>query len=419
MRSLVLLLGLLLPTVMWAQEQSKCIEFVNGYWFNGKGFEKMTMYSINGVFEVSPVKQVDTIIDLSGKYIVPPFAEAHNHNIGTGNEELDRKAIKKYIEGGVFYVKIQGNLPMNKETKKQLRINSPGGIDVAFSQGTITATGGMPVMIVEKIHPIQGFNKGFSKEQLKDFRYFTVDSEIELEEKWPKIIALQPDFIKTFLWRSNDYEKLKDDTTVFFKGINPSLVPKIVSKAHAHQLRVSAHVTTAADFHAAVVAGVDEITHLPRFVSGQPNHPITVEDVQLAAQKGIVVITTVAASLFQGGMVKETDRPLARQHQANDLKLLFEQGVPIAVGSDDIADNSHKEILYLKELGVFDNLALLKLWTESTGKAIFPQRKIGALKEGYEASFLALEGNPLEDFKNVTKIKLRCKQGVLLLTMTD
>jgi len=35
-------------------------------------------------------------------------------------------------------------------------------------------------------------------------------------------------------------------------------------------------------------------------------------------------------------------------------------------------------------------------------------------REGYEASFLALEGNPIEDLRNLHRIKLRFKQGVLL-----
>ena len=73
-----------------------------------------------------------------------------------------------------------------------------------------------------------------------------------------------------------------------------------------------------------------------------------------------------------------------------------------------------EEIFYLKDLGVFDNLTLIKMWSEATPKAIFPGRKIGALKEGYEASFLALEGNPIEDLNNVHKIKFRFKQGVLV-----
>jgi imidazolonepropionase-like amidohydrolase len=45
---------------------------------------------------------------------------------------------------------------------------------------------------------------------------------------------------------------------------------------------------------------------------------------------------------------------------------------------------------------------------------IFPNRKIGELKEGYEASFLVLEGNPMEDFSKVKKIRMRVKQGVPL-----
>jgi hypothetical protein len=65
-----------------------------------------------------------------------------------------------------------------------------------------------------------------------------------------------------------------------------------------------------------------------------------------------------------------------------------------------------------KALGVVDRLALLKLWAEDTPRSIFPQRRIGFLREGYEASFLALEGNPLDDWRNIRRIKLRFKQGV-------
>jgi hypothetical protein len=35
-----------------------------------------------------------------------------------------------------------------------------------------------------------------------------------------------------------------------------------------------------------------------------------------------------------------------------------------------------------------------------------------ACPEGYEASFLALGGNPLDDWRNIRRIRLRFKQGV-------
>jgi len=63
---------------------------------------------------------------------------------------------------------------------------------------------------------------------------------------------------------------------------------------------------------------------------------------------------------------------------------------------------------------VFSNLEVLRMWSETTPLAIFPRRKIGRLASGYEASFLVLDGNPLVDFANTGRIRLRVKQGHLL-----
>jgi predicted amidohydrolase YtcJ len=60
---------------------------------------------------------------------------------------------------------------------------------------------------------------------------------------------------------------------------------------------------------------------------------------------------------------------------------------------------------------VFDNRTLLKILTESTPRAIFPGRRIGEFRDGYEASFLACDRNPLEDLKNIKSISVRFKQG--------
>lgn len=83
----------------------------------------------------------------------------------------------------------------------------------------------------------------------------------------------------------------------------------------------------------------------------------------------------------------------------------------VAIGSDNVNDSSLSELEYLQGPGIFDNLTLLKMWAETTPRTIFPNRRIGALREGYEASFLALVGNPVEDLNNVRKIRLRFKQG--------
>jgi imidazolonepropionase-like amidohydrolase len=83
----------------------------------------------------------------------------------------------------------------------------------------------------------------------------------------------------------------------------------------------------------------------------------------------------------------------------------------LVVGSDNVSDSSVLEAEHLHSLGVVDRLALLKIWTEDTPRAIFPQRRIGFLRDGYEASFLALEGNPLEDWRNIRRIKGAVQAG--------
>jgi hypothetical protein len=426
-------------------QESPNVAFINGQWFNGKSFEVRTVYSVGGRFTSKKPKLVDRTLDLAGLWIVPPFAEAHNHNIDGVIEERSKRAIQKYLTDGVFYVKIQGNFPLTEEMRSRLPINRPGGIDVALAQTFLTATGGHPIRLHENILMPQGYYQGLTKERLQDNLYFTLDSEADLEKKWPLILKLRPDFIKTNLWYSDEFEKRKGDAIYFGrKALDPRLLPKIVAKAHASGLRVSVHITNAADFHNAVTAGVDEIVHaggtglyktlekrifdpafmrdgdlyvklitdslLPSNANNPFYIPISAEDAKRAARRGIVVITTAALMLRSPEAVRAVIKP----EQAANLKVLQESGVRLAIGSDNVLDSSVIEAEYLRGLGLFDNLTLLKMWTETTAKTIFPNRKIGALRDGYEASFLALEGNPLEDWQNVRKIKWRFKQGFLL-----
>jgi imidazolonepropionase-like amidohydrolase len=399
----------------WSQDKPQAqgsanVALINGHWFNGKSFEPRTVYSVNGRFTPKPPARVDRTLDLAGTWVVPPFAEAHNHNLN-GIEEQDRKAIQKYLADGVFYVKIQSNLPLTDELKRRLALNRPDSIDAVLAQGaSLTATGGHPLLLVDSVW--LRFYPGQTKETLKDYRYFTIDSEAELERKWPRLLSQRPDFIKTTLWFSDEFEQRKNDPAYRgLYGLDPRLLPKIVAKAHANNLRVSTHVNNAADFHNALTAGVDEIAHLP--LTGLT--PIAVEDAKLAARRGIVVDTTCAVVRgLPSQTLRKEDLPQVLKTQLINLKLLREHGVRLAIGSDNVNDSSVKEVEYLQGLGVFDNLTLLKLWAETTAQTIFPQRKIGALNEGYEASFLALEGNPLEDLQNVRRIKFRFKQGILL-----
>jgi imidazolonepropionase-like amidohydrolase len=78
-----------------------------------------------------------------------------------------------------------------------------------------------------------------------------------------------------------------------------------------------------------------------------------------------------------------------RKITIQNLLHLRQAGVPLVVGTDTTpGTGALTEMQFLKETGVFSNLELLKMWSETTPRAVFPQRKIGAVEEGYEANFL-------------------------------
>jgi imidazolonepropionase-like amidohydrolase len=228
--------------------------------------------------------------------------------------------------------------------------------------------------------------------------------------KWNEILSFQPDFLKTMLLYSEEYYERKNDSAFYGnKGLNPKLVPLIVNKAHSDSLRVSVHVETAYDFHVAVEAGVDEIAHLPGLENIQL---ISEEDVVLAKEKGIVVVTTAS-------LISKKENDSIYKHLVEGLKtnlsLLKKYDVNVAIGSDMYNDTSKEEFKLLYDLGVYRNLELLKMWCENSPMTIFPKRKIGLLAEGYEGSFLVLNKNPLVKLRNVNNdIELRIKQGVIL-----
>jgi hypothetical protein len=423
-RPLLVLSALLCCCPMWSllahpghheesEPELESYELVNGLWFDGEGFRAKTFYAVSGLLTEKKPPLIDARVDLEGGYVVPPFGEAHNHNVVQLNH-LEQK-IHEYLSAGVYYVKI-ANSVRDYTAKIRDKLNKPQSLGVVFANGGLTASSGHPVKLYED-QLREHMYSGTERFSLNNRAYFIIDNESDLEEKWPMIRATPPDFIKTFLYYSEEYEKRRDDPAYSGrKGLNPKLLPVIVEKAHAEGLRVATHIETAADFHNALAAGVDEVAHLPGYnIPAEydvASFQISEEDAEAAAAAGLVVVTTTILSEFK---VKDPERlQLVQANQVRNLRLLHDHGVAIAIGSDRFELTSVDEAMYLHKIGAFDNLTLLKYWSETTAHAIFPERHIGRLAEGYEASFLVLGGNPVEDFKYVKEIHSGFQQGMPL-----
>ena len=401
--------------------------FVNGKWFAEQDFESTTFYAVDGVLtKRKPPGPIETV-DLQGGFVVPAFGDAHAHFPST--EQNFEMANRNFLQAGAFYVLNAGG---NAETENPLRskLGTPATIDVIFAHSVFTCHGGHPQPYLEYLseHGVE-FGVPFAKTKLEDHYFRTIDSVADIDRKWPQFLSTKPDFVKLIFVYSELYQS--SDGGEKSMGLRPDLAAEIVHRANAAGLRTGAHIEDAADLHNALVAGVEVIMHLPAFPypldrqaayrnksNWEERFAIPGSDIELAARRDVTVVMTAAALSAENF---EKPNPLTalnenekrfRKIMTQNIRHLKDAGVRLAVGSDTMPGAGVlAEIDFLKDTDVFSNLELLKMWSETTPKTIFPKRKIGALKDGYEANFLVLEGNPIQDFGNVKRIKMRVKQG--------
>lgn len=399
-------------------------EFANGNWFNGESFESRTWYSVNGILSSQLPEAVDSVFDLGGGYILPPFGDAHCHLFDDSSSIAS--IVDKFLKEGVIYAADLNNSIAGRQAVAD-KVNIATSVDVAYANGAPTATMGHPMLLYESL-ALGLYNPDAQRQNVGRLRasrlrendaYFIIDTEQDLDAKWPTILRGEPNLIKIALVNSEAFEESRqDESQILAYGLDPELARDVVERAHSEGLRVFAHVDTAFDFTVAVRAGVDVIAHLPGIAvrdlerSGEAAYTILHHDAQLAAERGIVVTTTVS--------FMPPDRALSAIQRQN-LRTLKKYGVPIAIGSDantfsfQSGAGPATEVMRLHELDVFSNLELLKMWVEITPQVIFPERRVGSLQDGYEASFVVLRDNPLEDFAHITGVAMLWKQGQRLL----
>ncbi|SMB93084.1 amidohydrolase [Hymenobacter roseosalivarius DSM 11622] len=395
-------------------------ELRNGQWFDGKRFQKRVFYVKDGLLQRSRPAHVDTVVDLRGQWVIPPFAEAHTHMLD-GTRGLPAM-IEKYLREGVYYVQVLTNSRRGAEAARPF-LNQPRSVDAVYANGGLTSTLGHPFMAYEP--RAMGFydytqwkikQDTIAKSRLmENDAYWFLDSLPDLNAKWPRILAGRPDLLKIYLLDAKNYERTRRSGQLGDKGLRPDIAAEIVRRAHAAGLRVFAHVETADDFRLGVRLGVDGFAHAPNYGGRDCPDPadcyLTAADLRAAGRRGIMMTPTV----WIGYNFTPADSSRLRRHQTAQRELLrnmVRSNVAPLVGADWYGETPVGEALAWEKLGAFDHGTLLRLWTETTARAIFPSRRIGRLAPGYEASLLVLGQNPLLDFPAAVRdIRLRVKQG--------
>ncbi len=261
------------------------------------------------------------------------------------------------------------------------------------------------------------------------------------------------------------------DGIKIYGSVDPALVPVIAREAHARGLPVTGHVPAFMRADQAVLAGFDGLEHInlvllqflatvhtdtsdtTRFtLAGERGATVDLDTPQvrdfiaLLRARRIVVTPTFAVMerLFTGApgtiapgqeptvgrmppalalmhtrhriTVRDADRPRYRAAWKRMLELakrLFDEGVPIAIGSDSTAGLMLQRELELFAEAGFPNATILSLATLGNARALGREQSIGSIAVGKRADLVVIDGDPVADLTAIRRVVSTMRAGVV------
>lgn len=173
---------------------------------------------------------------------------------------------------------------------------------------------------------------------------------------------------------------------------------------------VVVHAGTEEGMRRATLAGVKTIEH------GDAGTP---EVFKLMKEKGVALCPTLAAgeaTASYSGWKKDIDPEPARIKDKHvSFTNALKAGVTICFGGDvgvfTHGDNA-RELLLMVEYGMKPVDALQS--ATAINADVFGLKSLGNIKPGYFADLIAIDGNPVEDIKNIKSVKMVMKDGVIV-----
>ena len=400
--------------------QSDVVAFVGGHVFDGDEFVQREICVAERHIVACP-KTAAKQVSLDGLFVTPPFGDAHTHHFD-GPFTIDWHT-DLALKSGVFYAMTMTARGSQVALIRE-RLRGPGNVDVSSSMGGITGPDSHPTEVYEAIalgaytfeEQLARMDEIRSSTLVADDAYFVVETESDLQEKWPLLLRSQPDHVKVYLRSSELYDE------GFGKwgpggGIAPSLLPSIRELSRRSGLRMAVANSSVEDFRASLDAEADMITHLPCYQDttnedAGPYFDIDTADECLISKQDAkrAANQQMTSTLIVTEWAKERPDEQVAWEKAN-ISALQEAGAPLAVGSNAYGMTMTDGMIAGVNKGFLSAVELLRVATMHTPRTIFPLRNVGCLDIGCEASFIGFDRNPIEDISAIASIALRLKDG--------
>jgi imidazolonepropionase-like amidohydrolase len=268
----------------------------------------------------------------------------------------------------------------------------------------------------------------------------------------------------------DNYYKLGYVQIKLYSSLDPKLVAPVVEKAHRLGMRVSGHIPNGMRAEDAVKAGFDEIQHvnflflnfLPktidtrtpaRFTEVAKNaagfdlkspqaeafftllkEHKTVSDPTLTAFEDLFSTRAgelsrtfgpvadrfppqVQRGVYGGGLNPSAeDAPRYRQSFQRCLemvKALYDHGIRIVAGTDNLAGFSYHHELELYAQAGIPNAAVLRIATLGAAEIMHRDQELGSVTPGKLADFILVDGDPTTKMGDIRRVTLTVKDGVV------
>lgn len=324
-----------------------------------------------------------TIIDGTGKYLIPGMVNAHVH-------ASQREHLKAgYPLGILANLNMHTGLEQREQEWKKLTRDSAGYAFLYGAGHACTVPGGHPTQYSPDMETIEG--------------------SITIKQWVDKRIANGADYIK-IVRENHPWLEYPAQPTLSYEQIR-----QVIEEAHRNGLKAVVHATQAKDFVEIVKFRPDGFVHMWDF---RANSEISEEGYTTIAKSGAFVIPTSGVALkepppFMKPFVEKAMIPLEQRVKA--IKQLHDLGILIVAGTDaaenlpmNFSDDYYLELEVYQKAGL-TNLEVLRTATGNAAKAF--DIPVGLLKVGSKANMVLLDGNPLEDLENLKKVEMVWKSG--------
>jgi imidazolonepropionase-like amidohydrolase len=374
-----------------------------------------------------------TIVDTSGKTMMPGLIEAHAHLDILGHGDYNRWYPWRTKNG-------LAEKTMEISAKQLLN----AGVTSAIDLGALLKES---ISVRDRIN--RGEIPGPRMSMSGPWITRSINPNITPEEAAMQILIDTPEDAAR---ATEDLAKAGVDVIKAYTQLTPAHYKAIADTAHKHRIRVHAHLYAERDVRNALEAGVDVLTHVGSAGTAPPYSEKLITDI-VNAGRPVVVTAAHRSWVFPAtvafperlqdpqlrkdfsvvpGLWEEVQSSLTRFRGLNyfartdremffrerGLKQFIESGAVMGMGTDSGTPmNFHTEALWREikahvDMGMSPQRAIMAA-TRVNARAVLGRRDLGTIEAGQLADVIVVKGNPLFDVTALSNVEVVVKDGVI------